>query len=78
MKSALTFPFAVYMAASSLVAFLCGPVGWALMGVAAAGGLALAGSASFKEASAFVLQIHALKVAALVAVEAAEADVFAT
>ncbi len=74
----LTFPFAVYRAASSLVAFLCGPVGWALMGVAAAGGLALAGRASYRESSAFVLQAHALKVAALVAVEAADAVVFIT
>lgn len=72
----LTLPFAAYAGASSLVAFLSGPVGWAIMGLAAIGGIALAGRANPKKAAAFVCQIHSLKVAALLAAGTPEQDVF--
>jgi uncharacterized protein YaaW (UPF0174 family) len=72
----LTLPFAAYAGASSLIAFLSGPVGWAIMGLAALGGLALAGRADVKKTTAFVCQVHALKVAALVADGVPEKDVF--
>ncbi len=72
----LTLPFAAYAGASSIVAFLSGPVGWAIMGVAALGGVALAGRANVKKATAFVCQLHALKVAALIEAGVSEKKVF--
>ena len=72
----LTLPFAAYTGASSLVAFLSGPVGWAIMGLAALGGLALAGRANPIKTTAFVCQIHMLKVAALLAANIPEREVF--
>lgn len=62
----LTLPFAAYSGASSLVAFLSGPVGWALLAVAATAGVAVAGRADVKKTTAFICQLHMLKVAALV------------
>jgi uncharacterized protein YaaW (UPF0174 family) len=61
----VTLPFPVYTAASSTIAFLSGPVGWALLAVAAAAGIALAGRANLRKTAAAILQLHALKVAAL-------------
>lgn len=58
----LTLPFGVYTTASTTVGFLSGPVGWALIGI---GATALIGRAELKETTAFVLQMHGLKVAAL-------------
>ena len=72
-----TLPFAAYTGASSLVAFLSGPVGLAIMGLAALTGLALAGRADVRQTTAFVCQIHALKVAALIADGVPENKVFA-
>ncbi len=72
----LTLPFAAYAGASSLVAFLSGPVGWAIMGMVAVGGVALAGRANVKKTTAFVCQIHALKVASLIEAGVPEKDVF--
>ena len=61
----VTLPFAAYTAASSAIAFLCGPVGWAMLAIAAAAGVALAGRANTKRTGAAICQLHALKVAAL-------------
>ncbi|MCL2648179.1 MAG: hypothetical protein FWD61_14410 [Phycisphaerales bacterium] len=76
----LTLPFAVYTGAAAgvgaLVAFLCGPIGWAIMGLAALGGIALAGRANVKKTAAFILQIHALKVAALMEAGVPEKEIF--
>lgn len=72
----LTLPFAAYTGASTLVAFLSGPVGWAIMGVAAVGGVAYAGRANAKKTAAFICQIHALKVAALIEAGVPEKDIF--
>jgi uncharacterized protein YaaW (UPF0174 family) len=58
-------PFGTYMGASGVVAFLSGPVGWALVAIGAAGSLALLGRADLKSTTAFVVQMHCLKVAAL-------------
>lgn len=71
-----TLPFVAYAGASSLVAFLSGPVGWAIMGLAALGGVALAGRANVTKTTAFICQIHALKIAALVEAGIPEKDVF--
>lgn len=72
----LTLPFAAYAGASSIVAFLSGPVGWAIMGIAAVGGVALAGRANVKKTTAFLWQVHALKVAALIEAGIPETEVF--
>ncbi|HMP17758.1 MAG TPA: hypothetical protein PKD72_12095 [Gemmatales bacterium] len=72
----LTLPFAAYTGASSLVAFLTGPIGWTIMGLAGIAGLALAGRANEKKTAAFICQIHAFKVAALLASGTPEKEVF--
>ena len=72
----LTVPFAFYTGASSIVAFLSGPVGWAIIGISALGGIALTGRANVQKTTAFIFQIHALKVAALLAAGVSEAEVF--
>lgn len=72
----VTLPFAVYTGASSIVAFLSGPVGWALLAVAAAAGVALAGRANPQKTAAAICQIHSLKVAALQAANEGDATVF--
>lgn len=61
----ITLPFAAYAGASTTVGVLCGPVGWAVMGAAALGGLALAGRPKKQKLTALVMQVHALKVEAL-------------
>jgi uncharacterized protein YaaW (UPF0174 family) len=58
----LTLPFAAYASASTLIAVLAGPVGWAIAAVAAAGGVAMLGRANVQKTTAFVIQIHLLKV----------------
>ncbi len=40
----ITLPFAAYTSVASLVAFLSGPFGWALLAIVAAAGVALAGA----------------------------------
>jgi hypothetical protein len=72
----LTLPFAAYAGASSLVAFLSGPVGWAIAGTAALGGFAWAGRADVKGTADFVARIHSLKVAALKAAGIPETEIF--
>jgi len=72
----ITLPFAAYAGASSVVAFLSGPVGWAIAGLAALGAVALAGRANVKKTAAFILQIHALKVAALMEAGVPEKEIF--
>lgn len=63
----VVLPFATYTAAASVVGVLAGPVGWAIMGVSALGGLVFAGRANVQKTTAAILQIHALKVEALIA-----------
>ncbi len=72
----VTLPFVAYSGASSLVAFLSGPLGWAIIGVAAVGGIALAGRANKKKTAGFILQLHMLKVAALLADGVDEKEIF--
>ena len=72
----LTLPFAAYTTASSIVAFLSGPVGWAIIGVATVAGIALTGRANSKKTAAAILQLHALKVAALIESGVPEDKVF--
>lgn len=74
----ITLPFAAYTGASSIVALLSGPIGWAIAGVAAVGGFALAGRANVQKTTAFISQIHALKVAALIEAGASEEGIFNT
>lgn len=63
----VTLPFAVYAGASTVVGILSGPIGWAVVTVAALGGLALAGRANVQKTTAFVMLLHSLKVEALMA-----------
>jgi uncharacterized protein YaaW (UPF0174 family) len=72
----ITLPFAAYTGASSLVAFLTGPVGWAVMGLLAVGGVALAGRANQQKTAGFLIQMHMLKVAALLADGVKETEIF--
>src|SRR5690349_15514309 len=72
----LALPFAAYMGASSIVAFLSGPVGWTIAGILGIGGVALSGRANPDKTTAFILQIHSLKAAALVAAGVPEKEVF--
>ena len=72
----VTLPFATYAGASTVVGVLSGPVGWAVMGVAALGGVALAGRPNLQKTAALIGQLHALKVEALIAAGVPEQDVF--
>jgi len=72
----LTLPFAGYAGASSIIAFISGPVGWAVMGIGAVGGIALAGRANVKKTTDFIFRIHELKVAALSEAGIPEKEVF--
>lgn len=72
----VVLPFAVYGSAASLIGILSGPIGWAIMGVSAIGGMALAGRANLQKTTAFVAQIHALKVEALAAARVPEKSIF--
>lgn len=60
-----TAPFAVYTSASTIVAVLSGPVGWAIGGMAALGGLTLLGRPNARHVISFVSTLHLLKVQAL-------------
>lgn len=72
----VTLPFATYAGASTVVGVLSGPVGWAIMGAATLGGVALAGRPNLQKTTALVGQLHALKVEALIAAGVPEQDVF--
>jgi uncharacterized protein YaaW (UPF0174 family) len=72
----ITLPFASYAAASSVVGVLSGPIGWALMGAVALGGVALAGRPNLQKTATLIAQIHALKIEALVAAGVPEQEVF--
>lgn len=72
----VVLPFAVYGSAASLIGILSGPIGWAIMGLSAIGGMALAGRANLQKTTAFVAQIHALKVEALAAAGVPEKSIF--
>lgn len=72
----VTLPFAAYASASSAVAFLSGPIGWAITGVVGLGGALLAGRADVKKTTALVAQIHALKIEALKAAKVSEKEIF--
>lgn len=72
----VVLPFAVYGGAASLIGILSGPIGGAIMGVSAIGGMALAGRADLQKTTAFVAQIHALKVEASAAASAPEKSIF--
>jgi uncharacterized protein YaaW (UPF0174 family) len=64
----VTVPFTAYMTASSTVAALAGPIGWAIGAVVLAGSFAAwAGSANTRTTTAFVLQLHCMKAGALYA-----------
>ena len=60
-----TLPFGVYTAATTTIAFLSGPVGWAVICIGATGTLAHLGRADMRETTAFIIQVHSLKVVAL-------------
>lgn len=74
----VTLPFATYIGASSAVGVLSGPIGWAIMSIAALGGLALAGRANVRKTTLLIGQLHALKVEALLAAGVAEHEVFSS
>lgn len=74
----VTLPFAAYTGASSVVAFLSGPVGWAIAGIAALGGVALAGRANIKKTAIFICQLHFMKVEALIEAGIPEKEIFDT
>lgn len=76
LAAGVTLPFVAYAGASTLVGVLSGPVGWAIMGMAALGGAALAGRADPQKTTALIAQLHALKVEALIAAGVPERDVF--
>jgi hypothetical protein len=61
----ITLPIGVYTGAAALVAILSGPVGLVIVGLGTAGSVVLLGRANLKKTTAFVLQMHGLKVAAL-------------
>lgn len=61
----VTLPFAAYTGASSTVAALSGPVGWAILGLAALGSVIIFGRANATKTAAFVTQMHLLKVQSL-------------
>jgi uncharacterized protein YaaW (UPF0174 family) len=64
----ITLPFAAYSGASTIVAFLSGPVGWAIAAILAIGSLAwLLGKGNPNKTIAAIAQLHALKIAALIA-----------
>jgi uncharacterized protein YaaW (UPF0174 family) len=72
----ITLPFATYAGLSTLVGILSGPIGWAIMGVVALGGVALAGRSNLQKTTALISQLHALKVEALIAAGVPEQEVF--
>ena len=61
----ITLPFVAYTTASSTVAVLAGPIGWAIGAVLFAAAVAWTGRANVKKTTALVMQLHALKAGAL-------------
>jgi hypothetical protein len=57
--------FAAYAGASYTAGVLSGPVGWAILGLAALGSVAIFGRANATKTAAFVTQMHLLKVQSL-------------
>jgi uncharacterized protein YaaW (UPF0174 family) len=60
----VTLPFAAYTGTASLAAFLSGPIGWAIIATAVGAGVLLLGRADYQETSAFIIQMHMIKVSA--------------
>lgn len=58
----VTLPFAAYTGASTALSILSGPVGWALLAITAAAGVAMLGRPNVRKTTAFVIQIHMLKI----------------
>lgn len=73
----IVLPFAAYAGASAIVGILSGPIGWALIGTAAIGGVALAGRADLTGAAKMISHIHNLKVESLRAAGVPEREIFA-
>jgi len=61
----VTLPFAAYMTASSTVAVLSGPIGWAIGAVLLATAAAWAGQADVRKTTSTIMQIHSMKAGAL-------------
>ena len=62
----LTLPFTVYQTASSTVAALSGPIGWAIAAVCVAGAYAAwAGQANARKTTATIMQLHCMKAGSL-------------
>jgi len=61
----ITLPFAAYAGASTTTAVLAGPVGWAILGLAALGSTVFLGRANHAKTAAFVTQLHLIKVQVL-------------
>lgn len=61
----ITLPFAVYAGATSAVAAISGPIGWAILGLASLGTAVFMGRASHAKTAAFVAQLHDIKIRAL-------------
>jgi uncharacterized protein YaaW (UPF0174 family) len=58
----VTLPFAAYTSETSLVAVLSGPIGWAILAVATTAGIAMLGRANVRKTTAFVIQVHIIKI----------------
>ena len=61
----VTLPFATYVGASSTVAVLTGPVGWALIAVGAAVGAGFIGMPDYQKTAQMIVAIHLIKVDAI-------------
>lgn len=61
----ITLPFAAYTGASSIVAFMSGPVGWAAIAVGTAISVAFLGKANSGKTAALIIQLHVSKAAKL-------------
>jgi|CXWL01.1.fsa_nt_gi uncharacterized protein YaaW (UPF0174 family) len=61
----VTLPMAAYTTSSSVIAFLAGPVGWAIAGVGAVTSAYFLGKADPQKTAALIVQIHVIKAAHL-------------
>ncbi|MEY4568247.1 MAG: hypothetical protein RLY14_3217 [Planctomycetota bacterium] len=61
----VTLPFVAYTTASSTVAVLAGPIGWAIAAVLMGAAVAWTGRSNVKKTTAAVMQLHAIKAGAL-------------
>ena len=61
----VTLPFATYVGASSTVAVLTGPIGWALIAVGAAVGAGFIGMPDYQKTAQMIVAIHLIKVDAI-------------